>query len=50
MRSNRSMPPSKVIPEAAYPDVAAAVEWLSKVFGVYPSQWGGQLAGPQQSA
>ena len=33
MLMNRSMPPSPVIPELAYPDVIAAVSWLSQVFG-----------------
>jgi uncharacterized glyoxalase superfamily protein PhnB len=33
MDSNRSMPTAQVIPELAYPDVAAAVEWLCRVFG-----------------
>jgi uncharacterized glyoxalase superfamily protein PhnB len=27
------MPPAQVIPELAYPDVGAAVEWLCKAFG-----------------
>lgn len=30
---NRSMPSSVVIPELAYPDVRAAVEWLCRTFG-----------------
>ena len=30
---NRSMAPSMVIPELAYPDVSEAVEWLCKTFG-----------------
>jgi uncharacterized glyoxalase superfamily protein PhnB len=33
MLSNRSMPQCDVIPELAYPDVAAAVAWLVEVFG-----------------
>jgi uncharacterized glyoxalase superfamily protein PhnB len=33
MRSNRSMPQAQIIPELAYPDVAAAAEWLCKAFG-----------------
>lgn len=33
MRSNQSMPAAQVIPELAYPDVGAAVEWLCRVFG-----------------
>ncbi|HEY6138411.1 MAG TPA: VOC family protein [Thermoanaerobaculia bacterium] len=33
MLTNRSMPDCTVIPELAYPDVAAAVEWLCKAFG-----------------
>jgi hypothetical protein len=28
---NRSMPPSIIIPELAYSDVAAAVEWLCRL-------------------
>ena len=30
---NRSAPPCMVIPVVAYPDVAAAVEWLKTAFG-----------------
>jgi uncharacterized glyoxalase superfamily protein PhnB len=30
---NRSVPPSTVIPVLVYPDVRAAVEWLSAAFG-----------------
>jgi uncharacterized glyoxalase superfamily protein PhnB len=30
---NRSMPSSVVIPELAYPDVRAAVDWLYRMFG-----------------
>ena len=30
---NRSMPPSIVIPELAYPDVREAVDWLCRSFG-----------------
>jgi hypothetical protein len=30
---NRSMPPSVVIPELAYPDVREAVDWLCRSFG-----------------
>ena len=33
MRTNRSAPPGPVIPELAYPDVSAAVEWLVTVLG-----------------
>lgn len=33
MRSNRSMPEAQVIPELAYPDVGAAIEWLCRAFG-----------------
>lgn len=33
MRANRSMPAATVIPVLAYPDVAAAVEWLCRAFG-----------------
>jgi len=31
--TNRSIPSCTVIPELAYPDVAAAVDWLCKAFG-----------------
>lgn len=33
MNANRSMPPATVIPELAYRDVGAAVEWLCTAFG-----------------
>jgi uncharacterized glyoxalase superfamily protein PhnB len=33
MLSNRSVPPSAVIPELVYEDVEAAVAWLCRVFG-----------------
>ncbi len=33
MSSNRSMPPSDVIPELPYPDVREAVNWLCRAFG-----------------
>jgi len=33
MLSNRSMPRSIVIPELAYPDIEAAIDWLCKAFG-----------------
>lgn len=33
MRSNRSVPASTVIPILSYPDVRAAVAWLTEVFG-----------------
>src|SRR5688572_22611869 len=33
MLSNRSIPPSTVIPELAYPDVGRAVDWLCAAFG-----------------
>jgi uncharacterized glyoxalase superfamily protein PhnB len=33
MRRNRSVPPATVVPILAYPDVRAAVEWLSAAFG-----------------
>lgn len=33
MRTNRSAPPGPVIPELAYPDVSAAVDWLVDVLG-----------------
>lgn len=33
MRSNRSIPQATVVPILIYPDVRAAVEWLSAAFG-----------------
>ena len=33
MRANRSIPNATVVPVLIYPDVRAAVEWLSAVFG-----------------
>ena len=33
MIMNRSMPPSVIIPELAYPDVREAVDWLCRSFG-----------------
>ena len=33
MRSNRSMPEARIIPELAYPDVTAAADWLCTAFG-----------------
>jgi uncharacterized glyoxalase superfamily protein PhnB len=33
VRTNRSAPPGPVIPELAYPDVGAAVDWLVEVLG-----------------
>ena len=33
MLTNRSIPNCTVIPELAYPDVGAAVEWLCRAFG-----------------
>ena len=33
MLTNRSCPPSAVIPELAYPDVGEASDWLCAVFG-----------------
>ena len=33
MRTNRSVPSPTVIPELVYPDVRAAVAWLSAAFG-----------------
>jgi uncharacterized glyoxalase superfamily protein PhnB len=34
MKRNRSVPPSTVIPVLSYPDVRAAVDWLSAAFGL----------------
>jgi uncharacterized glyoxalase superfamily protein PhnB len=33
MKSNRSVPPATVVPMLVYPDVRAAVAWLTDVFG-----------------
>jgi uncharacterized glyoxalase superfamily protein PhnB len=33
MRANRSIPPATVIPVLVYPDVRAAVAWLTSAFG-----------------
>ena len=33
MRPNRSVPPATVVPILSYPDVRAAVQWLSAAFG-----------------
>ena len=33
MRTNRSMPPSTIIPVLGYPDVPQAVAWLCHTFG-----------------
>src|SRR5258708_35474765 len=33
MKPNRSVPPATVVPVLSYPDVRAAVAWLSAVFG-----------------
>jgi uncharacterized glyoxalase superfamily protein PhnB len=33
MKRNRSIPPATVIPVLVYPDVRAAVDWLSSAFG-----------------
>ena len=33
MKHNRSVPPATVVPVLAYPDVRAAVAWLSAAFG-----------------
>lgn len=33
MKQNRSIPQATVIPVLIYPDVRAAVDWLSRVFG-----------------
>jgi len=33
VKSNRSIPSATVIPVLVYPDVRAAVEWLTEVFG-----------------
>jgi uncharacterized glyoxalase superfamily protein PhnB len=38
MRTNRSMPPSTVIPVLAYEDVGKAVGWLSEAFG-FEERW-----------
>jgi uncharacterized glyoxalase superfamily protein PhnB len=33
MKTNRSVPPVSVVPMLVYPDVRAAVAWLTEVFG-----------------
>jgi uncharacterized glyoxalase superfamily protein PhnB len=33
MKTNRSIPPVSVVPMLVYPDVRAAVDWLTDVFG-----------------
>jgi hypothetical protein len=33
MKHNRSIPPATVIPVLVYPDVRAAVDWLTAAFG-----------------
>lgn len=33
MKHNRSVPPATVVPVLSYPDVRAAVAWLSAAFG-----------------
>ncbi len=33
MLKNRSVPVDTILPHIVYPDVAAAIEWLSRVFG-----------------
>jgi uncharacterized glyoxalase superfamily protein PhnB len=33
MKTNRSVPPVSVVPMLVYPDVRAAVDWLTDVFG-----------------
>src|SRR5215813_11076732 len=33
MKTNRSVPPATVVPVLCYPDVRAAVAWLSAAFG-----------------
>jgi uncharacterized glyoxalase superfamily protein PhnB len=33
VKSNRSIPPAGVVPMLVYPEVRAAVDWLSNVFG-----------------
>ena len=33
MKNNRSIPPATVIPVLVYPDVRAAVDWLTAAFG-----------------
>jgi uncharacterized glyoxalase superfamily protein PhnB len=33
MRANRSIPPATVIPVLAYPDLPAAIDWITAAFG-----------------
>ncbi len=42
MRPNRSIPTSTVIPVLIYPDVRAAVDWLSAAFGFVERVWIGE--------
>lgn len=39
MKPNRSIPSATVIPVLIYPDVRAAVEWLSAAFGFAERQY-----------
>jgi hypothetical protein len=41
---NRSAPPCSVVPVLTYPDVADAVDWLTRVFGWEPQAKGADSA------
>ena len=48
MLRNRSVPVDTVLPHVVYPDVAAAIEWLSRVFGFREHyRYGDPVAGAQ---
>ena len=50
MRNNRSVPPATVVPVLVYPDVRAAVEFLSVAFGFVERNLAGLAAVLQQLA
>ena len=48
MLQNRSVPVDTILPHVVYPDVAAAIEWLSRVFGFREHyRYGDPAAGAQ---
>ncbi|MDR3702548.1 MAG: VOC family protein [Candidatus Sulfopaludibacter sp.] len=48
MLKNRSVPVDTILPHVVYPDVAAAIEWLSRVFGFREHyRYGEPVAGAQ---
>lgn len=48
MRTNRSAPLGPVIPELAYPDVGAAVQWLVDALGFASASVSGPDTGERQ--